>query len=153
MATHHSLDIKTIPEKVLYINETELADLTVLNEYPQNKDASASDNIRVYVPLDLNHDAIIRRLRDIYFRYGDPTEANEFSFRMEVERIIAHLEIYDQVWYVRQGNSGNGHSKYATELVQEIIGILEENEGCAELFPYETIEQLRADYGLSQELE
>lgn len=31
MSTHHTLDIHPIPEKVLYINESQLADQTVLN--------------------------------------------------------------------------------------------------------------------------
>lgn len=149
MAQHHSLDINTIPEKTLYVNETDLADLTVLDDYPPNADVSALDNVRIYVPLDLNHHAIIRRLRDIYIRYGSPEESTESYFCQEVGRIIVHLEIYDQIWFARQGDSGNGHSQYATELVLEIISILEENEGCAELFPYETIEELKNEYKLS----
>lgn len=146
MAIYHSLGIKSIPERVLYINEIEQADLTVLNEIGKPDFESQIDNIRVYVPLDLNHRAIIRRLWDIYVRYGDPSEKNESFFSQEVDRVISHLEIYDQVWYVREGDSGNGHSKKATDIVVEILKILEENEGCAELYPYETIEQLKKDY-------
>lgn len=146
MADYHPLDVRPIPERVLYINETELADLTVLNESEKYRADSASDNIRVYIPLDLNHHAIIRRLNDIYLRYGDPSEKNESEFYMETCRVISHLEIYDQVWFVREGDSGNGHSHKATAVVMEILKILEDNEGCAELFPYNVIQQLKEDY-------
>ena len=78
MTTHHTLDIHPIPEKVLYINEPQLADQTLLNgEHPHNLENHPNDNIRVYVPLDLSRDAILRRLQDIYDRYGYLTEASE----------------------------------------------------------------------------
>ncbi|MCI6997645.1 MAG: hypothetical protein MR936_12905 [Eubacterium sp.] len=34
---HHNLDVKPIPEKVLYINELSLADSTVANRYETKK--------------------------------------------------------------------------------------------------------------------
>ncbi|MBQ8639212.1 MAG: hypothetical protein IJ468_08585 [Lachnospiraceae bacterium] len=161
MATHHSLDIKPVPENVLYINETTLADLTapeVNQTRGRCKSANQSgepgaipdetDNVRVYLPLDINRQAVIRRLQDVYMRYGCPSGENEFCFKSEINRIISQLEIYDQVWFVRRGDCGNGHSENATELVKEVIRILEIEEGCAESFPYETIEQLRKEYGL-----
>lgn len=71
MSTHHTLDIHPIPGKVIYINEPQLADHTALNyEHTHNPKEQSEDNIRVYVPLDLSRDAILRRLRDIYNRYG-----------------------------------------------------------------------------------
>ena len=146
MATHHSLDISPIPEKVLYINETELADITALNDYPPDSDGKQNDNVRVYVPLDLNHRAIIRRLNDIYRRYKSPDWSNESSFWQETNRLIAELEIYDQVWSVREGVCENGHSKKATDLAIEMISILESDEGSAECFPFEKVEALREEY-------
>ena len=95
MSTHHTLDVHPIPEKVLFVNETQLADPT---ELPPG---SPSDNIRIYIPLDLNYDAILRRLNDIYRRYGELTESNEFSISSEVYNLISQIEIYDQVWFVR----------------------------------------------------
>ena len=94
MSTHHTLDVHPIPEKVLFVNETQLADPT---ELPAG---SPPDNIRIYIPLDLNHDAILRRLNGIYRRYGELTESNEFSISSEVYNLISQIEIYDQVWFV-----------------------------------------------------
>ena len=150
MAEHHSLDIKPIPEEVLFINETALSDLTVLND-PQGKvdsDAKCVDNIRVYIPLDINANAIMRRIYDIYNRYGEVEEDNEFSVSSEVGRVISQLEIYDQIWHARGDDAGNGHSKKATDIVKEIVQYLMDNEGCAEMYPYDVIEELCSDYKL-----
>ena len=44
--------------------------------------------------------------------------------------------------------NGIRHSKQGIALVQEIIEFLEEDEGCAETFPYETIDRLREEWNL-----
>lgn len=147
MSTHHTLDIHPIPENVLYINESQLADQTVLNyEHIHKLEKQPEDNIRIYVPLDLSCDAILRRLQDIYDRYGYLTEANEFKIRQEVSILVSQIEIYDQIWFVREGDCGNRHSRKATELVKDVLAILMENEGCGETFPYELAEVLRSEY-------
>lgn len=149
MATYHSLDINPVPEKVLYINETGMIDSTVYNEPFEGLDADMKkeDNVRVYVPLDINSEAILRRLHSIYYRYGDLDEDNEFSISGEVGQLISQLEIYDQVWYARGDDAGNGHSKKATKLAKTMIDFLMENEGCAEMFPYDVVQNLSDDYG------
>ena len=103
MATYHSLDIIPIPEKVLYINETGMIDATVYNEPFDGLDADMKkeDNVRVYVPLDINSEAILRRLHSIYYRYGDLDEDNEFSISGEVGQLISQLEIYERLRGVR----------------------------------------------------
>ncbi len=58
MSIHHKLDIYPEPEKVLYINEVAIADNTADQ---LSYDEEQPDNVRIYVPLDLNHRAIIRR--------------------------------------------------------------------------------------------
>lgn len=60
------------------------------------------DNIRIYVPLDLNADAIIRRLNAIVSFYGEATEENEFNFSIAVSKLLSQIEIYDQIWNVRK---------------------------------------------------
>ena len=64
---HHRLDPYPIPKEKspMFINEPWLIDSTCLDEYntegnrePDNED----DNIRIYVPIDLNYKAILRRL-------------------------------------------------------------------------------------------
>lgn len=162
---HHNLDIHPIPEEVLYINDPTLADLTLPYETDDQLDKIKSglsvskcgilpdDNIRVYIPLDLSFDSILRRLHHIFSVLGDPAEKNECAFTSEVDRIVSELEIYDQVWVVREmrdviTTEGKLHSKRGTELAKEIVRTLEEHEGNAELFPYETIDELKKEYCL-----
>ena len=152
MAEHHSLDIKPIPEEVLYVNETYLSDMTVVNNLNGDieADSKETDNVRVYIPLDINAKAIMRRINSIYYRYGDVDEDNEFAISGEVEQVISHLEIYDQIWHARGDDAGNGHSKKATDIVKEIIQYLMDNEGSAEMYPYDVIEELCRDYGVEE---
>lgn len=98
---HHNLDIYPNPrdKSPLYINEPwiidETADMRIIDP------DSAADNIRVYVPLDLNREAILRRLRDIKSKYGDVDWRNETSISVEVAGLIQQIEIYDHVHYAR----------------------------------------------------
>ena len=156
MKMHHTLDTKPVPEKVLYINEPDLVDASInyfgcLNQ----EEESQADHIRVYVPLDLSADAILRRLRFLIFRYKEANERNEFNFSMDVERLVSQIEIYDQVWFVREGRThaisdnseSEKHSSKAVELVRRFVAELEEiPDGCAELFPFELIDELRSEY-------
>lgn len=145
---HHKLDIEPIPEKVLYINEPWLFDESIvytsqIHVEPDNEE----DNVRVYLPLDLNRKAILRRLNAVIQKYGEANEKNEFSFEMEVNHIIFQVEIYDQVWFVRGVPVDKCHSTNAVELVKEIILRLKDiPDGCAETFPFELIERLENEY-------
>ncbi len=68
---HHILDIYPDPRRVhhLYINEPELIDESITESIAE----APIDNIRVYVPLDLNKEAILRRLCYIRNKYGEVT--------------------------------------------------------------------------------
>ena len=46
------------------------------------------DNIRIYVPIDINRDSIIRRLNYIVSRYGEANEENETNFSEDVAMLI-----------------------------------------------------------------
>ena len=153
---HHTLDTKPVLEKVLYINEPDLADVSI-NYYGSGnqEEESQAGHIRVYVPLDLSADAILRRLRFLICRYEEANEGNEFDFCMDVGRLVSQIEIYDQVWFAREGrtraNSADSesekHSSKAVELVRRFVAELEEiPDGCAELFPFELIDELRREY-------
>ena len=82
----------------------------------------------------------------------DPDYHNELEFSTAVGIIVSQLEIYDQVWVVRdaahavQKNEGVYHSQKGIGLAKKIIEYLEENEGCAECFPYETIDKLKDEF-------
>lgn len=162
---HHDLDIHPIPEKVLYINDLTIADTAayyetrkqhqkaLTGENRANGGILPDDNVRIYVPLDLNANQILHRLRQIYRVMGSPDDMNESDFCVETGKIIAQLEIYDQVWVARDlGNAvkvaEHLHSKNGIELAGKIINILLEDEGCAESFPYDVVDELKVEFGI-----
>ena len=107
------------------------------------------------MPMDLNADGIMRQFYALYGALGEPTESNESVYYSGVRKIIAQLEIYDQVWVARKveesvqkENGGVRHSRNGIELAREIINYLEENEGAAECFPYDEVEELRDAFWL-----
>lgn len=145
----HSLDPYPMPKDKtpLYINEPWLIDKSLL-EYPPNREPDEKeDNIRIYIPMDLNREAILRRLDRVIAHYGEATEANEIEFSVDVGGIISQLEIYDRVWYIRHIPDKGEHSREAVDLVREIIARLEEiPDGCAEGFLFDTIDELKQEY-------
>ena len=101
---HHQLDYYPIPKDKapLYINEPWLIDESILENLPRTSEPeSQEDNIRFYIPLDINKRAILRRLKTTIEHYGEVSEKNESDFQMKVETLISQVEIYDQVWFVR----------------------------------------------------
>ena len=108
------------------------------------------DNVRIYVPIDLNEKAILRRLDYIIARYGEANEKNEADFRYDVNTLLSQVEIYDQIWCSRHKPAGEQkHSAEAKKLVAKFVDMLETiPDGCAERFPFELIEGLREEYGL-----
>lgn len=150
---HHEIDVWTEPKdkSVRFINETELIDRTLL-EYCETDDEirnidKTEDNIRVYVPLDINKGAILRRISSVIRRYGEATEENEMLFSSDIQSIISQLEIYDQIWFVREYPEKGKHSRKALELAENIINKLEDISVIdAELFPMDIIEELTEEY-------
>ena len=140
----HKLDINPMPKdkEPLFINDPELA-----GELYQDLNECAEDNIRIYVPIDINRFSIIRRLNATINRYGEANEENEMLFSADVEKIKSLIEIYDQVWYVRHMPKTGKHSKEAIELIKEFIACLEDiSDGCAEFFPFDLIDELKEEY-------
>jgi len=150
----HTLDNHPIPEEqALFINEPWLVDdyMFQYGKWEREPDL-AFDNVRIYVPLDLNREAILRRLRLICSRYGDVDRKNESDFSCEVDRLVCQIEIYDQIWKSRHPITREGralkHSAEGVLLVREVIRILQEvgDSGEGETFPYGTIEELEKEY-------
>jgi hypothetical protein len=114
------------------------------NKEPEN----VEDNVRVYIPLDINKQAILRRLDWIIARYGEANEENESNFSSDVAMLISQVEIYDQIWYVRHMSAAKGeHSAEAIELIKEFVAKLEEiPDGCAETFPFKLIDKLKEEF-------
>ena len=146
---HHTLDPYPIPKEKnpLYVNEPWLIDKSLVEDMPHPEPEEQADNIRIYVPIDLNRKAILRRLDRLIFHYGEANEANEFEFQSDVSMLISQIEIYDQVWYVRHMPDSGSHSEEAIALVKEVISRLEDiPDGCAECFPFDIIEELKREY-------
>lgn len=163
---HHKLDIRPIPEEVLYVNDLSLTGtLTYETKDDMEKAVTGKkkseggilpdDNVRIYVPMDLNADGIMWRLYALFASLGYPTESNESAYYSSVRKIINQLEIYDQVWVARKveesvqnENGGERHSRKGIELAGKIVKYLEENEGTAECFPYDEVKELRGTFWL-----
>ena len=148
---HHILDIYPEPREKAprIINESWLIDKTI-DVVPDKRTPPEDepDNIRIYVPLDLNRRAILRRLDDIIASYnGEATEDNEMSFRIDVARLFMQVEVYDQYWYVRHIPKDRRHSAEATDLVKEFIARLEDIEDLdSETFPFDIIDALKEEF-------
>lgn len=148
---HHDLDVYPIPREKSprYINEPWLIDdmLWMSKKKRSNEPAPEKDNIRVYLPLDLNRAAILKRLAATISKYGKATKQNEGWFSQEVEQLIAQSEIYDQIWYVRHIPKQGRHSIEAIQLVRAFVEQLEAiPDDCAEAFPLACIQRLREKY-------
>ena len=79
---HHNLDIHPIPEKVLYINEMDFLEPNYYELKEQIKKATSGktiaqggilpdDNVRIYVPMDLNADMQVRRTKNAKKAFAD----------------------------------------------------------------------------------
>ena len=154
---HHSLDVHPKPKEKtpLYVNEPELLDLSYHNlESLPDDTETESDNIRIYVPLDLNAEAILRRLRIVIARYHEASEKNESDFSLDVHMLTEQIEIYDQIWFARgsqhkydSDREFHGHSEEAVALVERFVAELEEiPDACAECFPFDLIAELKQEY-------
>lgn len=144
------LDPYPIPkeESPLFINESWLVDASIdVESSSVTQPETENDNRRVYIPLDLNKKAILRRLDEIIRRYGVANERNEMDFSLDVRRLLYQVDIYDHIWFVRHMPGNGKHSHEGTSLIQDFVKRLEEiPDECAECFPFEMIEELRNEY-------
>ncbi len=149
---HHNIDVHPNPKESqpCFINEPWLIDKSLQWIQPNGYDPAPlpdADNIRVYIPLDICKSAILRRLDEVISHYGAATEANEMDFTYDVVNLIAQIEIYDQIWFIRHNPKQGKHSVEAIELVKEFVSKLEDiEEGDSEMFPYSTIEKLKKEF-------
>lgn len=106
-----------------------------------------SQTISGFIPLDINHNAILRRLDRIIAFYREVNWKNEMDFNEDVSMILSQLEIYDRIWYIRYMPPEGEHSKEGITLVKEFVARLEAiPDGCAEKFPFDMIEELKREY-------
>ena len=152
---HHDLDVWPIPndKKPQYINEPWLIDSSIVNYYPTctaeqlKAPDKEKDNIRVYVPLDINRNAILRRLHWLIVRYKEANEVNEMDFSVDVQQLVSQIEIYDQYWSVWHVPKEGEHSEETVQLVRVFVDkLLAIPDSGAEYFPFELIDELREEY-------
>ena len=153
----HALDIHPIPKEKasLYVNEPQLIDPSYSYLESLSDDMETEpDNVRIYVPLDLNASAILRRLRIVISRYHEASEQNESDFSLDVRMLTEQIEVYDQIWFARGSQHRydsqrefHGHSEEAVALVERFVAELEEiPDACAECFPFDLIADLKQEY-------
>lgn len=152
------LDVQPIPSEVLYVNDLSLVKVNLNNSEMAIKGITEAqggvlpnDNVRIYAPIDINEEYLISKLSSLFYILGTPTEDNEFLYSSEVSLLIKYLEIYDQVWCTRDFDNtvtikDTRHCKKAISIAAQMITILNKNEGCAELFPYDEIDELESKY-------
>lgn len=143
----------------MFINEPWLVDESIYFESAKQMMAAREpedeeDNRRVYIPLDLNKAAFLRRLDYVLSKYSDITWKNESNVCSEVRAILSQIEIYDQLWFVREGKFNTdengmicGHSRHAIDVVESFISKLEAVDTCED-FPYDIIDELKKEYEL-----
>ena len=144
----HKIDVYPEPRENLarYINEPRLVDQSLLQDPVQDL-SEEKDRFRIYIPMDLSKRDIIRRLYYVIAKYRIAKEDNETDFSAEVDALISQIEIYDQIWSVRNITKKGNHSDEAKILVQEFVTILENiRDGGAEYFPFHTIKELTKEY-------
>ena len=140
MINFNKLETQPDREEVLYLNNPVLVDPT-LCDIPEH--VPEDGTFRIYIPLDLSPSEILRRLRFVIRQYGEANEENEFSFSNDVNQIIRQIEIYDSILYSKT-------KEHCTNLVKDFIEELERiPDGCAECFPFDAIDELKQDWGIS----
>ena len=132
---NHKLDNHPISERMVYVNDLQLAN-DMPYETERELEAAATgnremeggilpdDNVKICVPMDLNADAIMRQLYMLYDVLGPVDEGNDN------QAVVAR--------YSMQG----------IKLEKRVVEYLEVNEGVAECFPYEEIEELKGKFVL-----
>ena len=130
--THHPIDIEPVPvgNAARFINEPWLVDVSFeAMEKWSAEPEDESDNVRIYVPVDLNAEAILRRLRYLVYRYGEATEKNEFKYRADVSRLVSQIEIYNQIWLTRSKHTRVDDNGLIIPLSDEGVTLAKALEG------------------------
>ncbi len=153
---------KPMPEDAVFVNDLSLAsplpygtraayEAALSGKRKAEGGVLPDDNVRIYVPMDLNADFLLWRLRFLYESLGFPDEGNESAYQEAVGRLISLLLIYDAAQAEKE--RARGHSEKGKRLASLMIRCMEEHEGTAEHFPYEEMEMLGGEFGYNAETE
>lgn len=112
----------------------------------------------VAVPLNLSAELIMDRLRIAYLMLGFVDERNEYYYSSIVRnQLTAQLELYDKLMMkkypdkVIETEENVKHSPEGRKLAEDMVKFMMENEGCAELFPYDEVEYIESIFGTIME--
>ena len=149
----HNLDEFPIPKEKLpiFINEPLLIDRSlewITETRHIAEPLTDEDNIRVYIPMDISKESILRRLDWIIQKYGEVSFwKNESDFSCDVYNLVLQIEIYDQYWLSYGVPYDGKHCEKTIELVKAFVVKLKDNdEGDGEMFPHDVIEELEQEY-------
>ena len=130
--------------RTVFINDNCFTDSSI--QYTESAEAP-SDSVWVYAPIDLNPEAILRRLEYLLDSYGEISEENETSVSLEVFNLISQMEVYDRYW--QKERNLETHCPETIELARRFVDVLDEYQYAnTELFPFEEIEYLSKEYGI-----
>lgn len=110
------------------------------------------DNVRIYVPMDINQKLILFKLELLFDELGELTWRTESEYARRVWQLMTLLKVYDQS-LIAQGSfptvqtGETVHSKLAIETAKKMCRILMRNEGTGDTFPYDEIAELSQEYG------
>ena len=116
-------------------------------EDPPPEPEDCDDNIRVYIPLDINLDAILRRVDQIINHFGPASENNEMEYESYFGSLLSQVDLYDEYWSAQHRSGVDKHSPETITLVKDIVRKLEDvPDECAESFPACLINELKGKY-------
>ena len=127
-------------------------DYTLLNSFEFYRDIEAAkkqpETYTVYVPLIINKERIIHKLRELMAMLGDCDLDNETDYKVETDKLIRQIEVFDEL-VKKEAGIDTGHSKEAVELAREFAEVLMMmTDDGGETYPYEEILELGQEYGL-----
>ena len=145
------MTIKKYHNRLLWEDYTFLNSIELYREIEEAK--RQPETYTVYVPLIINKERVIQKLRELMERLGDCDYRNETEYKIETDKLIRQIYAFDELVKQESGIDSR-HSKEAVELAQEFVEVLmmmTDDDG--ETYPYEEILDLSQEYELGIEEE
>ena len=140
------MNLKKYHGKLLWEDYTFLNSFEFYREIEEAK--KEPDTYTVYVPLIINKERILSKLRSLIGRLGDCDWKNEMEYQVETDKLIRQIEAFDELDKQESGID-EGHSEKTVELVREFVAVLMMmTDDGGETYPFEEILELSREYGL-----
>ena len=127
-------------------------DYTFLNSFEFYKDIEEAkkqpDTYTVYVPMIVNKEKIVCKLRELIARLGDCDWRNEMDYQVETDKLIRQIEVFDEL-VKQESGVDTAHAEETVALVKDFVAILMQmTDDDGETYPYEEILELSKEYRL-----